>query len=112
MAVQTERESQIVGELIRFWRTQRRPTQMELALDANLSTKHLSFVETGRSRPSRQLLSHLAQHLDLPIADRNRLLLAGASLPPYLEQPYDGEMVRPLRESLSRLLEAQSRTRR
>jgi transcriptional regulator with XRE-family HTH domain len=106
VAVQTEREPQTVGELIRFWRTQRRLTQMELALDANLSTKHLSFVETGRSRPSRQLLIHLAQHLDLPIAERNRLLLAGGFAPPYLEQPYDGEVMRPLRESLSRLLEA------
>jgi DNA-binding XRE family transcriptional regulator len=59
VAVETERDPQTVGELIRFWRTQRRLTQMELALDANLSTKHLSFVETGRSRPSRQLLVHL-----------------------------------------------------
>jgi transcriptional regulator with XRE-family HTH domain len=55
---------------------------MELVLDATLSTKHLSFVETGRSRPSRQLLVHLAQHLDLPIAERNRLLLAGGFAPP------------------------------
>jgi transcriptional regulator with XRE-family HTH domain len=94
------------GELIRFWRTQRRLTQLELALDANVSTKHLSFVETGRSRPSRQLLVHLAQHLDLPIAERNRLLLAGGFAPPYLEQPYDGELMRPLRESLRRLLQA------
>src|SRR4051794_8010386 len=61
VAVRTESEPQTVGELIRFWRTQRRLTQMELALDANVSTKHLSFVETGRSRPSRQLLAHLAQ---------------------------------------------------
>jgi transcriptional regulator with XRE-family HTH domain len=106
VAVQTEREPQTAGELIRFWRTQRRLTQLELALDANLSTKHLSFVETGRSRPSRQLLVHLAQHLDLPISERNRLLLAGGFAPPYLEQPYDGEVMRPLRESLSRLLEA------
>ncbi|HEX7291621.1 MAG TPA: helix-turn-helix transcriptional regulator [Conexibacter sp.] len=106
MAVQTEREPQTAGELIRFWRTQRHLTQLELALDANVSTKHLSFVETGRSRPSRQLLVHLAQHLDLPIAERNRLLLAGGFAPPYLEQAYDGEMMRPLRESLSRLLEA------
>jgi transcriptional regulator with XRE-family HTH domain len=104
VAVQTE--PQTAGELIRFWRTQRRLTQMELALDANLSTKHLSFVETGRSRPSRQLLVHLAQHLDLPIAERNRLLLAGGFAPPYLEQPYDGQVMQPLRESLSRLLEA------
>jgi len=106
VAVQPERDPQTVGELIRFWRTQRRLTQMDLSLDANLSTKHLSFVETGRSGPSRQLLIHLAQHLDLPIAERNRLLLAGGFAPPYLEQPFDGEVMRPLRESLSRLLEA------
>ncbi|HEY6636160.1 MAG TPA: helix-turn-helix transcriptional regulator [Solirubrobacterales bacterium] len=106
MVVQTEREPQTAGELIRFWRTQRRLTQLELGLDANVSTKHLSFVETGRSKPSRQLLIHLAQHLDLPMADRNRLLLAGGFAPPYLEQPYDGEVMRPLRESLSRLLDA------
>jgi transcriptional regulator with XRE-family HTH domain len=106
VVVQAEREPQTVGELIRFWRTQRRLTQLELALDANLSTKHLSFVETGRSRPSRQLLIHLAQYLDLPIAERNRLLLAGGFAPPYLEQPYDGEVMRPLRVSLRRLLKA------
>ena len=106
MAVNTETEPQTVGELVRFWRAQRRLTQMDLALDANLSTKHLSFVETGRSQPSRQLLVHLAQHLDLPMAERNRLLLAGGFAPPYLEQPYDGEVMQPLRESLSRLLEA------
>jgi transcriptional regulator with XRE-family HTH domain len=106
MIAETEREPQTAGELIRFWRTQRRLTQLELALDANLSTKHLSFVETGRSRPSPQLLVHLAQHLDLPIAERNRLLLAGGFAPPYLEQPYDGEVMQPLRESLRQLLQA------
>ena len=87
VAVITEREPQTVGELVRFWRTQRRLTQMELALEANLSNKHLSFVETGRSHPSRQLLVHLAQHLDLPIAERNRLLLAGASRRPTSSSP-------------------------
>jgi transcriptional regulator with XRE-family HTH domain len=101
-----EQEPQTAGELIRFWRNQRRLSQMQLALDANVSTRHLSFVETGRSRPSRQLLVHLAQHLDLPIGERNRLLLAGGFAPPYLEQPYDGELMKPLRESLRRLLEA------
>ena len=106
MVVQSEREPQTAGELIRFWRTQRRLTQLELALDANVSTKHLSFVETGRSRPSRQLLVHLAQHLNLPIGERNRLLLSGGFAPPYLEQPYDGEVMQPLRQSLGRLLEA------
>jgi transcriptional regulator with XRE-family HTH domain len=102
----TKQEPLSAGELIRFWRTRRRLSQLELALDANLSTKHLSFVETGRSHPSRQLLVHLAQRLDLPISERNRLLLAGGFAPPYLELPYDGEVMKPLRESLRRLLEA------
>ncbi len=106
MAVQTEQEPQTAGELVRFWRMRRGLSQLELSLDANVSTKHLSFVETGRSSPSRQLLVHLAQHLDLPIAERNRLVLAGGFAPPYLELPYDGEMMQPLRESLARLLEA------
>jgi transcriptional regulator with XRE-family HTH domain len=106
VATETQQEPQTAGELVRFWRTQRGLTQLELSLDTNVSTKHLSFVETGRSRPGRQLLVHLAQHLDLPIAERNRLLLAGGFAPPYLEQPYDGELMRPLRESLQRLLEA------
>jgi transcriptional regulator with XRE-family HTH domain len=106
VVIATEREPQTAGELIRFWRTHRRMSQLELSLEANVSTKHLSFVETGRSRPSRQLLIHLAQQLDLPIAERNRLLLAGGFAPPYLESGYEGEVMRPLRESLRRLLAA------
>ncbi len=106
VAVQTEQEPQTAGELIRFWRTRRGLSQLGLALEANVSTKHLSFIETGRSQPSRQLLVHLAQELDLPIADRNRLLLAGGFAPPYLEQPYDGKLMQPLRESVRRLLVA------
>ena len=101
-----ETEPQTAGELIRFWRVRRRLSQLDLALDASVSTKHLSFVETGRARPSRQLLVHLAQQLDLPMNERNRLLLAGGFAPPYLELPYDGELMRPLRESLRRLLDA------
>ena len=104
--VDTEREPQTVGELIRYWRTRRRLSQLELGLDANVSNKHLSFIETGRSRPSRQLLIHLAQHLDLPLAERNRLLLAGGFAPLFLDLPYEGEMMQPLRESLRRLLDA------
>jgi transcriptional regulator with XRE-family HTH domain len=99
-------EPQTAGELIRFWRVRRRLSQLTLALDANLSTKHLSFVETGRSRPSRQLLVHLAQQLHLPMAERNRLLLAGGYAPAFRELPYDGALMQPLRESLSRLLDA------
>ncbi|GAB3429191.1 helix-turn-helix transcriptional regulator [Flindersiella endophytica] len=99
-------EPRTVGELIRYWRTRRRLSQLDLALEAELTTKHLSFVETGRAKPSRQLLLHLAQHMDLPLAERNRLLLTGGFAPIYLDQPYDSEVMRPLRESLHRLLEA------
>lgn len=86
----TEQEPLTAGELIRFWRTRRRLSQLELALEANVSTKHLSFVETGRSHPSRQLVIHLAQKLDLPIGERNRLLVAGGFAPPYQERPRGG----------------------
>jgi transcriptional regulator with XRE-family HTH domain len=106
VSVAHEQEPLTVGELIRFWRVRRRLSQLELGLEANVSTKHLSFVETGRSQPSRQLLVHLAQELDLPIGERNRLLLAGGFAPPYQERPYDGEFMQPLRESLRRLLDA------
>lgn len=99
-------EPQTVGELLRFWRQHRRMSQLDLAIDAEVSTKHLSFVETGRAQPSRQLLVHLANHLDLPIAERNRLLLAGGFAPLYLDQPYDADAMLPLRESLRRLLDA------
>jgi transcriptional regulator with XRE-family HTH domain len=104
--VETEEEPRTVGELVRFWRVRRRLSQLELALEASLSTRHLSFVETGRSRPSRELLIHLAYHLDVPLAERNRLLLAGGFAPVYLDAPYDAAVMQPLRESLSRLLEA------
>ena len=95
-----------MGELLRFWRQHRRLSQLDLALDAEVSTKHLSFVETGRAQPSRQLLVHLANHLDLPIAERNRLLLAGGFAPLYLDQPYDSDAMLPLRDSLRQLLDA------
>jgi len=65
-----------VGDLLRDWRQRRRLSQLELAVEAEVSTRHLSFVETGRSRPSRELVVHLAEHLEVPLRDRNRLLLA------------------------------------
>jgi transcriptional regulator with XRE-family HTH domain len=99
-------EPRTAGELLRFWRLRRRLSQLELALEAEVSTRHLSFVETGRAQPSRQLLLHLAQQLDLPLAERNRLLLAGGYAPIYLDEPYHGETMRSLRDSLRRLLDA------
>jgi transcriptional regulator with XRE-family HTH domain len=106
MTAQVLEEPQTVGELLRFWRVHRRLSQLELAIEAEVSTKHLSFVETGRAQPSRQLLVHLSNQLDLPIVERNRLLLAGGFAPMYLDQPYDSEAMLPLREPLKRLLDA------
>jgi transcriptional regulator with XRE-family HTH domain len=106
MTAELREEPRTVGELIRFWRMRRRLSQLDLALEAEMSTKHLSFVETGRARPSRQLLLHLSHQLDLPIVERNRLLLAGGFAPLYPDRPYEAETMRPLRETLRRLLDA------
>ena len=62
-----------VGELLRGWREHRRLSQLQLAIQADISTRHLSFVETGRSRPSRVMVLHLADELDVPLRERNRL---------------------------------------
>jgi transcriptional regulator with XRE-family HTH domain len=80
-----------VGVLLRRWREQRRLTQLELSIQADISTRHLSFVETGRSQPSRELLLHLAEELDLPLRERNHLLLAGGFAPAYAETRLDAE---------------------
>jgi transcriptional regulator with XRE-family HTH domain len=106
MTAELRDEPQTVGELVRFWRVHRRLSQLDLALEAEMSTRHLSFVETGRAQPSRQLLVHLSNQLDLPLAERNRLLLAGGFAPIYLEKSYESETMRPLRESLHQLLDA------
>ena len=82
-----------IGELLREWRQRRRLSQLDLAVEAGVSTRHLSFVETGRSRPSRELVLHLAEHLDVPLRERNELLLAAGYAPAYRRAPLDaGEM--------------------
>lgn len=75
-----------VGDLLRLWRQRRRLSQMTLALEADTSPRHLSFVETGRSNPSRELLLRLAERLDLPLRERNRLLLAAGFAPLFPER--------------------------
>ncbi|WFF06572.1 helix-turn-helix transcriptional regulator [Micromonospora sp. WMMD1076] len=74
-----------VGESLRRWRDLRRLSQLELSIRAEVSTRHLSFVETGRSRPSREMVLRLADPLDLPLRERNRLLLAAGYAPAYPE---------------------------
>ena len=74
-----------VGPLLREWRERRRLSQLELSNRAEVSTRHLSFVETGRSRPTAAMIERLAGHLDVPLRERNRLLLAGGYAPAHPE---------------------------
>lgn len=73
--------SQPVGTLLRDWRQRRRLTQLDLALDADISPRHLSFVETGRSQPSREMLLHLSEELGIPLRERNVLLVSAGTRP-------------------------------
>jgi transcriptional regulator with XRE-family HTH domain len=72
-----------VGALLREWRERRRLTQLELALDAGISARHLSFVETGRSMPGREMLLRVAEQLEVPFRERNHLLLAAGHAPAF-----------------------------
>jgi transcriptional regulator with XRE-family HTH domain len=101
-AVATRRRG--VGPLLRDWRLRRRLSQLDLATEAEVSPRHLSFVETGRSQPSRELLLHLADHLDVPLRDQNDLLLAAGYAPVFRETPLDGEAMAPVRAALDMVL--------
>src|SRR3954451_13725618 len=92
------------GPLLREWRGRRHRSQMDLALEAGVSPKHLSFVETGRARPSPELLLTLARHLDVPLRERNSLLLAAGYAPRYHETSIDAPATQHVRSSLERLL--------
>ncbi|TNE63620.1 MAG: XRE family transcriptional regulator [Alphaproteobacteria bacterium] len=96
-----------IGPLLREWRTARRMSQLDLALEAEISTRHLSYVETGKSQASRDILSRLADVLDMPLRERNRLLVAGGYAPRYAESALeDPEMVR-VRRAIDKILEQQ-----
>lgn len=74
-----------VGDHLRFWRQHRRLSQLDLAHEAEISTRHLSFVETGRSVPSREMVLRLTQRLDIPLRERNALMVAAGYAPMYRE---------------------------
>lgn len=95
-----------VGTMLRVWRERRRLSQLDLSLRAEVSTRHLSFVETGRSQPSRTMLLHLADHLDVPLRERNQLLLAGGYAPVYRERRLDSDGMTAVRSAIRRLLAA------
>jgi transcriptional regulator with XRE-family HTH domain len=92
------------GDLLREWRQRRRLSQLDLAIAANVSSRHLSFVETGRSRPTSQMILHLAEHLDVPLRDRNMLLLAGGYAPAFPERGLAEPELKAVRSALSRVL--------
>jgi transcriptional regulator with XRE-family HTH domain len=93
-----------VGALVRDWRVRRRMTQIDLALEAGISTRHLSFVETGRSAPSREMVLLLAKRLDLPLRERNQLLLSAGYAPVYSESPLNGPQLAAVRAAVRQVL--------
>ncbi|MGN9789932.1 helix-turn-helix domain-containing protein [Streptomyces sp. OZ13] len=93
-----------VGPLLRGWRERRRLSQLELALRAGSSARHISFVETGRSRPSEDMVLRLAEHLDIPVRERNSLLLAAGYAPRYAETPLGDPAMEALRVGMEQLL--------
>ncbi|WSQ13333.1 helix-turn-helix transcriptional regulator [Streptomyces sp. NBC_01231] len=94
-----------VGPLLRAWREERRLSQLELALRADSSARHVSFIETGRSRPSEEMVLRLAEHLEVPVRERNALLLAAGYAPRYPETPLDDPALEALREGMERLIQ-------
>jgi transcriptional regulator with XRE-family HTH domain len=92
------------GELLRQWRERRRLSQLDLALAAETSARHLSFVETGRARPSRDMLLRLAERLEVPLRERNHLLLAGGYAPVFGQAPLDAPQMAAVREALGKVL--------
>jgi transcriptional regulator with XRE-family HTH domain len=93
-----------VGELLRRWREHRRLSQLELAAQAEISTRHLSFLETSRSRPSRDMVLHLAEHLEVPLRERNHLLLAAGYAPVYSQEPLDSPQLAVVRRAIRQVL--------
>lgn len=92
------------GDHLRQWRQRRRMSQLDLAGEADISTRHLSFVETGRSVPSREMVLRLAERLDVPLRERNALLIAAGYAPMYRERPFDDPALATAREAVQLIL--------
>ena len=93
-----------VGALLREWRQRRRLSQFDLALEAGVSARHVSFVETGRARPSAEMVLHLAEQLEVPLRDRNHLLLAAGYAPAYAQHDLDAPEMGPVRDAIDQVL--------
>ena len=98
--------AELVGTQIRTWRARRRLSQLDLALDAEISARHLSFIETGRSRPSRGMLLRLAERLRIPPRERNVLLVAGGFAPAQPARPLDDPALAAARRAVDKVLAA------
>ncbi|MDH4870548.1 helix-turn-helix domain-containing protein [Pseudomonas sp. BN515] len=98
--------TQPVGALLRQWRQRRRLSQLDLACDAEISTRHLSFVENGRAHPSREMLLHLAEQLEIPLRERNRLLTAAGYAPLFSQRSLDDPALAGARAAVEQLLKA------
>lgn len=95
-----------IGDLLRGWRQRRNLSQLELSLGAEVSSRHLSFVETGRAKPSREMVLRLADELEVPLRERNALLLAAGFAPVYPERPLGAPEMESVRQALDRFLRA------
>lgn len=89
-----------VGKLLREWRSRRHLSQLDLASEAGVSTRHVSFIETGRSQPSRDMVIHLAEHLEVPLRERNALLVAAGYAPLYQQSELDSAEMVPVKTAL------------
>ena len=96
----------LFGEHLRHWRQHRRLSQLDLAQEAEISTRHLSFVETGRSLPSREMVLRLAERLDVPLRERNALLVAAGYAPMYRERPLDDPALAAAKQAVELILKA------
>jgi transcriptional regulator with XRE-family HTH domain len=96
----------VFGDMLREWRQRRHLSQLELSARTGVSSRHLSYIETGRSRPSRQMILYLTENLNIPLRERNALLLAAQYAPVYSHRALDdnGSDMRYVREAIERLL--------
>jgi transcriptional regulator with XRE-family HTH domain len=106
MQIASASSARPVGTLLREWRQRRRLSQLDLALDASISTRHLSYVETGRATPSRAMVLHLAEQLEVPLRERNTLLAAAGYAPIYRERSLDDPALQAAREAVELVLRA------
>jgi transcriptional regulator with XRE-family HTH domain len=105
MGTQTTLAIPQLGGLLRYWRQERGKSQLDLSLDTGISQRHLSFVESGRSAPSRDFLSIIADALNIPLRERNLLLLASGYAPQYSEQGIDAEQMAVVTRAIDRMLQ-------